>query len=297
LQGKFKDGWSAYETRFDVDALKRKRRDCPEPLWDGTPLEGKRILLHAEQGYGDSIQFIRYANLVAEKYGGEVIVESQRKMKGLFGGIAGISTLIARGEDVPAFDVHAPLMSLPHILRKTEDTVPCDIPYISAAGLPRPVDIFETSDIKIGFLWAGNPEFAGDKKRSMDVALFEKLIAIPNTHFYSLQFGDKSKALQETDFRDSVEDLGPYLSGFAETASVVDQMDLVITIDTYLAHLAGAMGKPVWVMLSYVPDWRWLLERNDSPWYSTMRLFRQPGLGDWPGVIEEVADHLKKFKA
>ncbi len=292
LAGRYEEGWERYEKRFLSKGYKSRIQKFSEPLWTGGPLNGKAIFLHAEQGFGDSIQFIRYAKLVSEKYGGKVIVECQKKLKSLFSTAPGIDVLLAAGEEVPDFDVHAPLMSVPHIIGTTLQTIPAEIPYITTKNLPKPIEIGPESGIKIGFLWAGSTINKRGKVRTVEVSLFERLIRTQRTKFYSLQFGDPGTELKATRFCDEVTDLGPFLEGFAETAAVVDQLDLIITVDTYLAHLAGAMGKPAWVLLPHSPDWRWLLERADSPWYPSVRLFRQPAIGDWEAVFAEVEDSL-----
>jgi Flp pilus assembly protein TadD len=288
LVGRYEEGWERYEKRFQSKGYTSPIRKFSEPLWTGGPLNGQTIFLYTEQGFGDSIQFIRYTKIVSEKYGGKVIVECQPNLKSLFSVVPGIDILLAAGEEVPEFDVRAPLMSLPHIIGTTLQTIPAEIPYITSKNLPKPIEIGSESRFKVGFLWAGSTMNEKGKIRTVEVSLFEGLVRTQETKFYSLQFGDPSKELKATRFCNEVTDLGPYLEGFAETASVVQQLDLVITIDTYLAHLAGAMGKPAWVLLPYSPDWRWLLEHSDSPWYSSIRLFRQPGPGDWETVFSEV---------
>ena len=293
LLGEYGEGWQRYEKRFESKGRTSPLREFKQPLWNGAPLNGRTIFLHAEQGFGDAIQFIRYARTVAEKYGGRVIVECQPKLKELFTNIPGIDILLGGGETVPDFNVHAPLMSLPQIMDTRLDTIPCEIPYISTEGFPIPVELAASKDLKVGFLWAGNIANKRAKVRTVEAGNFDALVDTTNTEFYSLQFGEPAAELETTVFCDRVTDLGPHLVGFAQTAAVVAQLDLIITIDTYLAHLAGAMGKPVWVLLSHSPDWRWLLGREDSPWYPTARLFRQPERGDWPGAIGKAQESLE----
>jgi Flp pilus assembly protein TadD len=297
LNGEFEEGWARYEMRFHSKGRTTPQRDYPGPLWDGSPLDGKTILLHCEQGFGDSIQFIRFAKLVTDSYGGRVVGQCQPKLKALFAGIGGFAQCIAAGEDLPPIDAHAPLMSLPHILKTTFDTLPSDIPYLSAAALPVPATLDPCDGLKVGFLWAGSTGNKRTKIRSVEAADYAGLVDIPGTRFYSLQFGGEAADLGPAGLAGKVIDLAPQLGGFAETAALVDQLDLIITIDTYLAHMAGAMGKPVWVMLSHSPDWRWLLAREDSPWYPTARLFRQPARGDWPGAFAKAEEALRALVA
>ncbi|MDX1486215.1 MAG: tetratricopeptide repeat protein [Alphaproteobacteria bacterium] len=294
LAGQYEEGWKWYEKRFLSKGYTTRKREFGQPLWTGEPLDGKTILLQTEQGFGDSIQFIRFATTVSEQYDGTIIVECQPKLKSLFSAVRGINTVVAEGEKIPDFDVQAPLMSVPYILGTTLQTIPEEIPYITAENLPKPIQIQEKSSFKIGFLWAGSTMNKKGMVRTVEAAHFERLIGFRGTKFYSLQYGDTAKELRTSEAFNAVEDLSPYLSGFAETAAVLDQLDLIITIDTYLAHLAGAMGKPTWVLLPYSPDWRWLLDRTDSPWYPSLRLFRQPTAGDWDAVFCDVEDALRE---
>ncbi|NJK74606.1 MAG: tetratricopeptide repeat protein [Microcoleus sp. SU_5_6] len=257
---------------------------------DGKDLEGKTILLCPEQGLGDAIQFIRYADLVKQK-GGRVIVWCLPHLQRLFEGVSGIEQLIVNPEDAPDFQVRSQLMSLPHILGTTLATIPADVPYLE----PPPdvkFTINETPNLKVGIVWSGNPKHSLNQVRSFPLILLSKLLNIPGVDFYSLQqemTADDRTLLEQI----SVVDLSSYLNDFADTAAIVAELDLVISVDTSVAHLAGAMGKQVWVLLSFVPDWRWLLEREDCPWYPTARLFRQEKAGDWEGVFDRLAVALQ----
>jgi tetratricopeptide (TPR) repeat protein len=298
--GDLKAGFAGYEKRLDVPGLGIQSPARVGSRWDGTPLEGRRILLHTEQGFGDSFQFIRFARLVAEDYGGEVIVQCQPKVKAVLATVPGLKTVVAEDEEVPDFDTWAPLMSLPHILGLTADTVPWDGPYIQAALLPRPTELSGVPGLKVGILWSGNPEYKIDETRSIDLSAFAPLVAVPGTRFYALQYGERAGDIKAVRFGNDVEDLSPYLDGFANTAALVDQLDLVITVDTYLVHLAGAMGKPTWLLLSHTPDWRWMRDRPDTPWYPDMRLLRQPPQvqttpGDWRAVFAAAARDLAEL--
>jgi hypothetical protein len=285
--GDFRAGFVKYEWRWRRSELASYRRDLGKPLWLGeASLAGKTILLHAEQGFGDTIHFARYAPLVAQQ-GATVILEVQPALKELLAPLAG--TIIGRGEKLPAFDCHCPLLSLPLAFRTDLDTIPARGPYIAAA-----TDRVASWRSRIspgravGIVWCGNPSFRNERNRSMSFADVAPLLRTPGINFVSLNPGlppDQVAALAElpnvthvaADFRD-----------FADTAAVIENLGLVVTTDTATAHLAGAMGKPVWIMLSCGPDWRWLMGRDDCPWYPTARLFRQPKPGDWSSVVDRL---------
>jgi len=290
--GDFEHGWVEYEWRWQRDEVP----PCPleQPLWNGSNLESQTILIYTEQGLGDTIQFIRYIPLVAQ-CGGRVIVTCQASLARLLETVAGIDQLIPMGVTLPHFDVHTPLLSLPRLLKTTLKTVPVQIPYLAAPevyniNLKTP----PKTRLKVGIAWAGNPKNLIDYRRSCTLADFTQLLQIPNIAFYSLQKEPRAVDLaQLVSMRKVVQDLSHLLNDFADTAVVVEQLDLVITVDTSVAHLAGALGHPVWVLLPFVPDWRWMIEREDSPWYPTMRLFRQTSPGDWAGVMNRVAEALQ----
>jgi tetratricopeptide (TPR) repeat protein len=292
LQGQLKRGWAEYEYRFEVPELRETKRQCSQPRWDGSDLRGKTILLHAEQGFGDAIQFARYIPLVAQK-NGRIVVEVQPELQRLFASIAGIDVLVARPNPLPAFDVHCPLMSLPHVFGTTLETIPDRIPYLAVPGALKELwgGLAGTSRRKIGLVWAGNPTHRNDRNRSIPPSILLELIRTTEADFISLQKPRANDGMpngQLTDFTDELTD-------FADTAAVIENLDLVIAVDTAVAHLAGALGKPAWVLVPNAPDWRWLLDRDNSPWYPTVRLFRQPRPGDWSAVVLAVADQLKEF--
>jgi Flp pilus assembly protein TadD len=296
LTGDFPRGWSEYLWR-----RKTKESDCqdyPQPLWDGQPLEGRTILLHPEQGLGDVIQFVRYAELVKQR-GAAVIVQCPSQLVALLASCAGIDRLVGRGEPLPAFDLQAPLLSLPGIFHTSLADIPAAIPYLSAdPGLVehwrRELD--GTGGFKVGIAWQGSPTNQYDRDRSIPLRFFEPLARCCGVRLLSLQKHWGVEQLQEVASRFPVIDLGSRLdeaSGpFMDTAAVMKNLDLVVTSDTAIAHLAGALGVRVWVALAFIPDWRWLLDRGDSPWYPTMRLFRQRRRGDWQGVFNEVQRDL-----
>ncbi len=297
LLGDFAAGWQQYEWRWKTEAFTSPQRNFAQPLWLGQgSLAGKTILLHAEQGLGDTIQFCRYAQRVAAA-GATVLLEAQAALKPLLAGLEGVERILAQGEPLPAFDCHCPLMSLPLAFATGLDTIPAEIPYLRAdparvrawqarlggAALPR-----------VGLAWSGGAAYKNDRRRSIPLAGFDRLASC-RAQFISLQ-----KELREADRlvlerRADIAHYGGELADFAETAALVANLDLVIAVDTAVAHLAGALGKPVWLLLPANPDWRWLLGRGDSPWYPSMRLFRQAKLGDWESVIAQVAAALDTF--
>ncbi len=291
IQGDLRQGFREYEWRWRVKAAP-DLPNIPAPFWDGSDLQGKTILLHAEQGLGDCIQFIRYAALLAQR-GGRVVALVTEPLVSLFESVPGIARVSAFRSKLGPIDVWIPLLSLPHILGTTLATLPANIPYLSPTRLA-PVRL-DAPGLKVGIVWAGNPEHKGDRTRSCPLRYFLPLLEIPGVKWYSLQKGKEESRIRQENL--PIEDLAPKLRDVADTAAIIAQLDLVITVDTSVAHLAGALGKPVWVALSYAPDWRWMRDRSDSPWYPTMRLFRQQERGDWQGVFDRVAESLAEVLA
>jgi Flp pilus assembly protein TadD len=300
-QGDFARGWPEYECRWQLHEL--PPRPFVRPRWDGSPLDGRTILLYREQGLGDTLQFIRYAALVKER-GGTVIVECLNSLLPLLRRCVGIDRLVAEGTDLPAFDVQAPLMSLPLLCGTTPATIPAQVPYL----FPDP-DAVEhwrrqlgpVRAFKIGIVWQGNPEYANDRYRSFPLTAFEPLARMPGVRLYSLQKGAGTEQLRTLAGRFEVVELVPELDAaagaFLETAAVMKNLDLVIAPDTAVAHLAGALGVPAWVALMADADWRWLRGREDSPWYPTLRLFRQGQQGAWAPVFQRMAAELPRLLA
>jgi Flp pilus assembly protein TadD len=300
-QGDFAYGWPEYEWRWQVPGV--TRRIFREPAWDGSPLNGKVILLYAEQALGDTIQFIRYAPLVKER-GGTVIVECQPALTRLLAGCPGIDHLVPRGSPLPPFDVQAALLSLPGLLGTTLETLPANVPYVFAdAGLVASwrQELGGAPGFKVGIAWQGSLTFAGDSMRSAPLRCFSPLARVEGVRLFGLQKGQARDQLRAVARQFTVTDLGSTLDeaggAFLDTAAVMMNLDLVITTDTAVAHLAGALGVPVWVALSIGPDWRWLVDREDCPWYPTMRLFRQPQLHAWDDVFERMAAELRQARA
>jgi tetratricopeptide (TPR) repeat protein len=296
--GDFARGWPEYEWRWAVHGV--TRRTFREPQWDGSALQGRTILLYAEQALGDTIHVIRYAPLVKER-GGTVVVECQPPLAPLLAGCPGIDRLVPRGSPLPPFDVQAALLSLPRLFGTTPETVPANVPYLFArpdlvAAWHR--ELTAEPAFKVGIAWQGSLTFAGDRMRSAPLRHFAPLARVEGVRLLSLQKGPGREQLRSVAGRFAVTDLGSTLDettgAFVDTAAVMMNLDLVVTTDTSVAHLAGALGVPVWVALSVGPDWRWLLEREDSPWYPSMRLFRQSRPHDWDEVFERMAAELRR---
>ena len=296
--GDFDSGWKAYEWRWKTGAFAGKRRQFRAPLWLGDgPVAGKTILLHAEQGLGDTIQFIRYAPLLAGR-GARVICEVQPELKSLLSQLEGIE-VIAKGDALPPFDLHCPLLSLPVAFGTRLETIPAAASYLAApaeriehwrARLPQ-------NGPRVGFVWSGSPAHKNDASRSIPLARLAALLKSPPSTCFGLQREwrdadrDAARALPD------LVDLGPELSDFTDTAAVISLLDVVVSVDTAVAHLAGALGKPVVILLPYAADFRWLRERSDTPWYPTAKLLRQPVFGDWDSVIAGLASELRKPEA
>jgi tetratricopeptide (TPR) repeat protein len=294
--GDYREGWQEYEWRF------KKSNPVPErhftrPQWDGSPLEGGTILLHCEQGFGDTIQFIRYATLVARQ-GGRVVVECQSPaLKRLVAGVEGVSAVVAATEPLPFFDFHAPLLSLPLIFRTMLADIPAELPYLHAD--PGEVATWgarlgSSTALKVGLVWAGRRNLALNRKRTCNLDSFAPLAAVRDTIFYSLQVGDGAEQAAAPPAGMRLEDLTQHIRDFADTAALIANLDLVISIDTAVAHLAGAMGKPTWLLLPPAADWRWQADSKGTPWYPGMRLFRQSTAGGWQEVMGSVATALQQ---
>jgi tetratricopeptide (TPR) repeat protein len=308
LLGDWRQGWAEYEWRFQCKNLPFPT--LPQPLWDGSPLEGRTILLHAEQGLGDTLQFIRYAPQVQAR-GGRVLAACPALLLPLLKRCAGIDRLIPLGDPLPPVDVFAPLMSLPRILGASPTAAPgipgdcgANVPYLFAD--PRLIQRWQQElgprssggSFRIGIAWQGNPKNQGDRYRSVALEHFAPFARLPGVELLSLQKGPGTEQLATVAGRLPIADLGSRLDesdgAFMGTAAVMKSLDLVITVDTAIAHLAGALAVPVWVALPVVPSWRWLLDRDDSPWYPSMRLFRQSRWGLWEDVFQRMTDELKK---
>ena len=293
--GDFNDGWKAYEWRWKTGAFANQRRSFRQPLWRGdAPISGKTILLHAEQGFGDTIQFIRYARLVADR-GARVICEVQPELAPLLSQIEGVE-IIARGQALlPAFDMHCPLLSLPLAFGTDDATIPAKIPYLTAEAT-RVAQWRERLGPRVpraGFVWSGSATHKNDANRSLALARLAPFFESLPLACFGLQ-RDMRDADREMVARvPKLINLGAELSNFNDTAAVISLLDVVVSVDTAVAHLAGAMGKPVVILLPHAADFRWLRDRTDTPWYPTARLLRQPSFGDWDSVLRRLAAELQ----
>jgi tetratricopeptide (TPR) repeat protein len=290
--GDFTRGWNEYEWRSRCRAS--GIRSFNQPVWSGDSLEGRTILLHTEQGLGDAIQFIRYARLVKLR-GGRVIVACQQPLVRLIVSCSGVDGVVEDGAPLPEFDCHAPLLSLPRIFETTLETVPAEIPYLAADRVSVnqwSIELKPVNGFKIGVAWQGSREHKKDRQRSFRLAELEPLARVPDVRLFSLQKGFGAEQLRDGSCGFPIVDLGSGLGDLRDTAAAITALDLVITTDTSLAHLAGALGATVWVALPVAADWRWLIGRDDSPWYSTMRLFRQARWGDWTELFKRMAGQL-----
>jgi tetratricopeptide (TPR) repeat protein len=296
LTGDFKRGWSEYEWRWKYEAMAIASRNFPQPLWRGEPIEGKTILLHSEQGLGDTIQFCRYATLVAAR-AARVIFEVDKPLHELMTGLAGVSQVVQRGAALPEFDVHCPLLSLPAAFASDLETIPSAPFYLSAS----PQKLVEWRErfsagnrCRIGLVWSGNPAHKRDQNRSIDLGALLPLLDI-DADFVSLQKDVRPADAMVLSQRPDIAQFSGELSDFSDTAALISQLDLVIAVDTSVAHLVGALGRPVWILLPYLPDWRWLLDRDSSPWYPAARLFRQDETRAWASTVQRVREALLEF--
>jgi tetratricopeptide (TPR) repeat protein len=285
LKGRFREGWDEYEWRWSQPGQQRREFGCPE--WDGSALNGRTILLHAEQGAGDTIQFIRYAKLLKRR-GARVVLHCPSSLRPVMEEMPEVDQVVCGKESLPAFDVHAPLMSLPRLFGTDLTNLPGDTPYLTVSGgVNVPEALLTGGDtLRIGLAWAGNPNHHNDRNRSIPSTLLQPLLRIEGARFFSLQLGGEPLVASANGA--PLVDLGPFLSSYGVTAACLQRLDLLITVDTSVAHLAGALGRPVWMLVPVCNDWRWLLHRSDSPWYPSMRLFRQRRLGDWSEVLKQI---------
>ncbi|TWJ18878.1 tetratricopeptide repeat protein [Geobacter argillaceus] len=296
-RGEYLRGWEEFGWRWQKKGYPTRWREFPAQMWDGRPLHGRTILIHAEQAFGDTIQFARYLPLVALR-GGTVIVECPQPLAPLLETIQGVTQVVTAGTPLPHADFHLPLMSLPQLFATTPETIPDQTPYLfpPQERLHRwQARIGSDQRPRIGFVWAGRK--SPDPHRSCRLSDLVPLANSANASIYSLQVGEGADQAANPPAGMDLIDLTGNISDFADTAALIAQLDLVISIDTAVAHLAAAMGKRTFILLPFAPDWRWMLGRNDSPWYPTVRLFRQTEPGDWQGVIGRVMEELKNVPA
>lgn len=296
FRGDYENGFREYEWRPSKLRIDDSRRfKCPQ--WTGaTPVDGKTILLHADQGLGDTIQFCRYADEVASR-GGRVILEVQRPLKILLTGLKGVDTLIASGEKPPNFDLHCPLMSLPGAVGTRIDTIPASPQYLNATG--ERIDhwsqkLGQQKKMRVGLVWSGSAGQANDHNRSISLSRFAQLMTA-DADYISLQKELRPDDAATLTTLSNLRHFGDELVDFSDTAALATLMDVIISVDTSVVHLAGALGRPTWLLLAKVTDWRWMVDRDDSPWYPTMRLFRQPEAGNWDAALKAAGEQLKSL--
>ncbi len=297
--GDFAAGWQSYEARWQVGWLKSQGRDFAAPLWLGKePLAGKTLLLHAEQGLGDTIQFARYAQLLAAR-GANVVLEVQAPLVRLLSRLQGVAAVVARQAPLPRYDFHCPLLSLPLACGTTLQTIPADVPYI----VPDDADVaawrarLPQGRPRVGLVWSGERAHDNDLNRSMRLSTLAPLLDVPGVTFVSLQHEVREVDAPLLQSRADVRNIGPDFTDFVDTAAVIASLDAVIAVDTAVAHLTGAMGKSLCLLLPFAADFRWLRERKDSPWYPSARLYRQPQFGDWDSVVERLRHDLRAGSA
>ncbi|MEK9753134.1 MAG: tetratricopeptide repeat protein, partial [Rhodospirillaceae bacterium] len=292
--GDYKTGWREYEWRWQMPTFADFRRDFEAPAWIGEPLDGKTLFVHTEQGFGDNLQFCRFIPLVAAK-GARVVLECRPQLRRLFATLEGAADLIDLGDAVPDCDYQIPLMSLPFAFATELDTVPADVPYLTVPAGTKPApQIAAAEGLKVGFAWAGSPTRVDNEKRSIDLGLLAPLFEVPDISFFSLQVGPRREQLAELG-NDRIVDLTDEFSDFGDTAASVTALDLVISVDTSILHLAGALGRTAWGMMSQPTGFLWMNDRADSPWYPSLRLFRQDTPGRWQGVVSAIRDELTKL--
>jgi tetratricopeptide (TPR) repeat protein len=297
LRGDYRRGWEHFDCRSAMRKGAGPRSFSP-PRWTGSsPLQGKSLLVYAEQGLGDTLQFIRYVRILRRVQAANILLEVQPGLKGLLSGLPDAGRIFGQGEKLPDFDFHCPLMSLPRIFGTQLDSIPDSVPYLTP-----PADqaarwraaLAKSARPRVGLVWAGNPRHPQDRFRSIPLSLLLPAIRdLPGSFFVlqkDLRPGDRELIAAAPELTD----LSAQLADFTDTAAIVAALDLVVTVDTAVAHLAGSLAVPTWLLLPFAPDWRWLLERTDSPWYPTFKLFRPPAVGDWRAVLAQVRSDWAK---
>jgi len=291
LQGRYLEAWPDFPSRLQVPGAEANLRDFAQPRWTGEPFQGRTLLVWTEQGFGDTLQFVRYLPQV-KALGGQVLLQTYPSLLGLLRTCEGSDTLLAEGDPLPDFDLQVPLLDLPAIFGSTLETLPGAVPYLASPRAPEPgmaALLDQGAGLRrIGLAWAGNAHHQDDARRSLEPGLFRDLMKLPGIAWYSLQVGG----------RPAPEDLnllplGPHLRDFEDTAAAIQAMDLVVSVDTSVLHLAGALGKRAYLLLPYFPDWRWLMQGEACPWYPTVRILRQSSPGDWGDVIQRLITSIE----
>jgi len=291
LRGELKRGFAEYEWRWKIPDA--KPRDLPGVAWKGEPLDGKTLLIYAEQGFGDTIQFVRYLSMLAGR-AEHIVFECQEPLARLFHDSPACEnvTLVVREEDdLPHFDAHVALLSLAHLLETDVDSIPATVPYL-APPTDTPRIVPRGNGLRVGLVWAGKPSHRNDRNRSLALPVLAPLLETAGADFHSFQLSDPADTIGPLGFSALLADLRPGIRDFADSAALMNEMDLIISADTAPAHLAGALGRPVWVLVPFAPDWRWLAGQDESPWYPSMRLFRQTRSRDWEGVVKRLCEAL-----
>ena len=296
LAGKWTDGWREFEWRHLAKG--GPQTTFPQPRWDGSPLAGRTLLVHTEEGLGDSLHFFRYVKLLRDQ-GHRVLLQCQPALEKLLGHNLGMANLASHAAALPAFDVHVPILSLPGICGSVPANIPFPGQYLSAdEATVRDWRgrLASVEGLKVGIAWQGNPTFGSDRERSIPLAFFKALAQVPGVQLISMQKGPAAEQVRDVQSQFRLHDVSGQIDDFIDTAAIMKNLDLVVCCDTSVAHLAGALGVPVWVALAIRPDWRWQLQREDSPWYASMRLFRQSQAGVWHDVFERMAGVLRFIK-
>lgn len=297
--GEFERGWREYRYRYSLTHTVSLERKVQKPRWDGRPLTGQTLLIHDEQGYGDTFQFLRMVPWAKKKSGARLVLQIAKEQESFARRMGGIDQIILRGELPPAFDMHCEMMSLPMAMGLRLADLPGTVPYLTAdkgrlqkwqrrlAKLPRPI---------VALVWAGRPEHANDANRSTSLATLAPLAEVAGCSFVSIQKGPKAAEAKAPPPGLRLTDLNGEITDFDDTAAILSVADLLISVDSSPVHLAGALNRPAWAMLPFISEWRWLTEREDSPWYPSLRLFRQQSRGDWAGVVRRMAEALAAFR-
>ena len=299
LDRRFEEGWREYDARLELPELGKTRHRYPGARWDGASPRGKTILVYPEQGLGDALQFARYATLLAAS-GARCVVHAPESLAPLLAGVPGVAEVVREGEPLPRYDAHSPLLSLPRHFGTRADSIPATLPYVSVSDGARAIAAAKLASPgakrRVGLCWAGNPGHGNDRNRSLALARLAPLFDVPGIAWFSLQHGERAGEIASAHGEQALAPLPPDAT-LSDTAALVAELDLVISVDTSIAHLAGALARPVWILLPFAPDWRWQLERDDSPWYPTARLFRQERARDWQSVVERVRSALCDWTA
>lgn len=292
LHGAMVPGWRQWEARLRVPGATGPERHFPQPTWDGSDFHGKTLLVHYEQGFGDTVMLARFLPQVKAR-GGRVLLLAQPAIAGLMTTCAGVDQVLAEGDALPAFDLQVPIYSLPAVLKVELATVPAEVPYLGIpAQVPNRTAIAQVlaeseGTLRIGLAWAGSPKHRRDRERSLPPRMLERFAVLPEVSWYGFQLGTSEQPALPRYVT-----LAPLLGTFSDSAYALASMDLVISVDTAIAHLAGAMGIPTFLLVTYVPDFRWMLDRGDSPWYPTLRIYRQERPGDWESAVQKLMDDL-----